>query len=31
MLFAFDADDTIYDLRRETRDRPIPLLPASNE
>lgn len=28
VLFAFDAEDTIYDLRRETRDQPNPLLPA---
>lgn len=28
LLFAGDGDDTIYDLRRETRDRPNPLLPA---
>jgi|GEM_PF-1591967 N-acetylneuraminic acid mutarotase len=28
VLFSFDAEDTIYDLRRETRDQPNPLLPA---
>lgn len=28
LLFAGDGDDTIYDLRRDTRDRPNPLRPA---
>ena len=28
VLTGFDAEDTIYDLRRETRDQPNPLLPA---
>lgn len=28
LLFACDGDDTIYDQRRLTRDRPNPLLPA---
>lgn len=28
LLYALDGDDTIYDLRRETRDRPNPLRPG---
>ena len=28
LLYALDGDDTIYDLRWETRDQPNPLLPA---
>ena len=30
VLTGFAAEDTIYDLRQETRDQPNPLLPAGN-